>query len=648
MGGLWLCVSVSLLVIGSLRASRVLAGNNPDRLWIALAVGTLVISTSLIVASALNAVSVGGLLFVETAVMVVVLLLARRIRRGRSEVPFVSIPQQAWSGAEVAVLLTILITIALSALRQGLSPVAGFDERMYHASRVAYWMQHQSVFWYPTHNERQVAFPWLGEAFFLWPLVFVKDERIGRLFFWLCYPIATWGIASVCRALGLKRITGLMAAAVFAATPTLLIRASSIKADLWLMPFLLGAAYFVVRAGQSAPNERRQWFRVGCFMGLAIGVKTTALAVFPGVILAMFLSSEWRRAARHAVASAGGAGLTVALSGFLYVAIENVRAGNGPLGSPGIVQIVQPDYSIEQVCTHAARLPIFLFELPELPVDSSRRWIEARVRRVANDIGANRRLPQEDSPGWPGSFEFHADPTASRYSMGGMFWLPCLAAGLCVGVLQVVRSWPRIRMSSAPMLAVAQLPLLVGVVFMVRWMQSGPERFWLGAFAMSVPVTAWVVERIVRGRLVLTGVAVVVVVATVGPSIKSEARRVNTAIEAPYPPEILNEPYEQVVGILPRGARILLFGEDSTRDYPLFAPTAGYTNRVVSWGRDPFEARRADDLLSRHGITHIIIDGKAVKFLKSLRALPEWLSTHPEFKEVQLQGDSCRLLYRSP
>jgi hypothetical protein len=94
---------------------------------------------------------------------------------------------------DLAVLLVIGVMLALSAVTQIATPIRGGDERMYHASRVIYWIQYQTAFPFVTHNDRQKIVPFGSELFFLWPVLLTHSEVIGRIVFWLAYPCAAIG-----------------------------------------------------------------------------------------------------------------------------------------------------------------------------------------------------------------------------------------------------------------------------------------------------------------------------------------------------------------------------------------------------------------------------------------------------------------------
>src|SRR6185369_4999085 len=98
----------------------------------------------------------------------------------------------------------------------------------------------------------------------------------------------------------------------------------------------------------------------------------------------------------------------------------------------------------------------------------------------------------------------------------------------------------------------------------------------------------------------------------------------------------------------PRGSRILLVAGGNTRDYPLFAPSAGFANTVVPWGNHPFDPDRAAALLSDNHITHVVIEhDQAVGFhwAGGIRTEPvvSWMQHRNDFREAPLATPHMRL-----
>ena len=136
--------------------------------------------------------------------------------------------------------------LALSAITQIATPIHAGDEKMYHASRVIYWIQNQSVFPYVTHNDRQNITPFGSELFFLWPVLLTKTELIGRFVFWLAYPCAAIGQYLLLRAMKLSATAALVGVLILITTPLVAASAIGLKPEIWSILTLVGTSYWLV------------------------------------------------------------------------------------------------------------------------------------------------------------------------------------------------------------------------------------------------------------------------------------------------------------------------------------------------------------------------------------------------------------------
>jgi hypothetical protein len=310
---------------------------------------------------------------------------------------------------------------------------------------------------------------------------------------------------------------------------------------------------------------------------------------------------------------------------------------------------VQPDYNLRQVYVHAARTVVYLIELPQIPSETLRADFEELGNKLTHAIRADTKLERE-APGWPGLFTFNAYIFARRFSFGGMLWLPMLAIGLGACGRELVRFRRRPRASGPPLLAAMQLPLFLGVVLLIRWMGAGPDRFWISAYALSIPVTLWYVTRWTVRSGVVAGVACFVFAWTAFSAAQGVMLRLDYSLIHPIGAEDLDAPLHEIPPLLPQGSRILLVSGNSTRDYGLFDPQHGYCNTVVQWGNAPFDPVKLGELLKMDRINHVVIENdKAVQFygVGELDTTPliAWLDGHG-FQSVPLQTPHVRLYQR--
>jgi len=655
LGGL--ALSAAMLVA---TASLVAARTTPvrtDRFWVGLLVAQAELGAVAVACSLAHSLDARAFLLAQAALLAAAVVVTRALRRRPREA-------RRWLGSDgdrwarwrptdpitLALAVALAVVLVASGLRQVVTPLYAFDDRMYHASRVAYWLQYETIFFPETHNQRQTVFPFGSELWFAWPLLFAKHEVVGRIVFWLGLPLGAIGVGTVAAAIGLSWRVRLAAALLYSATPTVVLRSVGLASDLWLPVFLLGAAYFSVRPTLLDERRGRRHLLAGFSLALAINVKATAMALGPGVLISALLEptqgDRWRAmfgVARGAVAGAVASGLIVLLG-------WNVVEHGHPLGPPALNRVVQSELSAHQLYVHAVRTPLTLFEFPLVPTGDLRHALRTVGRAVARATGADTRLPLEDQPDWPGSFSFSVPRAAHGYSLLGMLWLPCLALVLAGAAAETMRSWPRPQLSPASLLAVIQVPVLLGVVFLVRWMAAadGPVRFWLGAYALSIPTSVSVLSRLSRVSTWARRLMLIVLVGTVGTALASELSRLDHALTHPLDASQLDEPYQAALSTLPAGARIMLVASQDTRDYPLFNPRAGYVNRVFAWGRAPFAPDRADAFVREHRITHVLVeDDQVVTFHWAgemvTTDMVRWMRDRPGFQEMPLGAPPMRL-----
>jgi len=518
-----------------------------------------------------------------------------------------------WTSAPAlarAAIAAAAILIALSGLRQATSLISGFDDRMYHASRVAYWMQNTSVLPYPTHNERQVAFPFGSELYFLWPVLFTKWEAAGRLVFWLGYPLAAIGVHLLAGRAGVRESFRSLAVLLFVSTPIVSSQSTGLAPELWLTVFELGTAFWILEAAAADDHgdAARAAGWAGLFLILALNVKTTAAGlIFPAAILPfamMHRSVRWpafRSLAAFAVGAFLLSGLALNLSGNL------VRCGNA-LGSGGLRQVHRSDLTARQVYIHAVRLPLLLLELPWVP-DPLRGRLEAVGAACAERTGATQTIAFEDSTWpWPGRFRFSLPETAQNYSLGGLLWLPGLACALVL-VFRDFRNWgPAGRRTAFGLCTLLSFSSLIPVVFGLRWMVGSgvPVRFLVAPWALGAVLLSALASRNDSASRALSVLAAVAVGIQAIASLRVDGTGTLSALQAPTPDATLEEPFSGLMKDLPPGSCVLLFASQDTRDYPLFRPRDGFSNRVIAWGDEPPVAGRIIQKALDIGATNVV------------------------------------------
>ncbi|MCB0164759.1 MAG: hypothetical protein KDI79_11065 [Anaerolineae bacterium] len=548
----------------------------------------------------------------------------------------------------------VIFAVVLSGLIQYFTPISSLpyaDERMYHASRVMYWLENQTVFPYITHNDRQAVFSYGGELFFLWPVLFTKSEVVGRMVFWLGYPTAAIGLFILLRALEVNLTAAVMGCVVFVMTPIVMKYANGLKPELWLAVFLSGTAFWLVEAAKQPARLRHHLLMAGVFLALSINTKFTALALAPVIlVIAWFIAHEGSRLSGLGSVTLGIlAGML--LSGLVVPFSFNLINYGHILGPAAMRQVHASDLSLQQLYTHAVRLPFLLFELPQAPSPFLRESITRWGNSTIQFLGAGTPLPLEKSDGWPGLFSFTLPAYANKFSTGGLIWLPVLAISLFGLMRNVIRTFPKIRLTPLQIVTVLDVTLLVSIVFLVRWMvDSGlPERFLIAPYALGVAVGVTLISRWAARHRLRRIIVLMFVALTIFPALKLQVDQAKAAaIPSPKNLMQLDWPFIEALDYIPPASHILLVGAQNVPDYPLFAPQLGYTNRIVSWGKAPFEAGRLQALIEANQITHILIENDQQVDFHWDPPLPTgqmvaWLTQQPNFSEIPIDTGQMRL-----
>jgi hypothetical protein len=647
-----LLLSLAMLGAGGRLAVRLWGCGGADAFWVYVAAVAAQIGLAAQASSMVGRFTAGGVLACQGVLVLLLAGAARTPAKNRS----VAAPERVRASGAVrivcVVLAAVVVATSMSLTRQLNLPVRGWDECNYHGPRMAYWLQSSSVLPYPTHNERQTLFPCFAEMVSVWPLVFVRGEWLARGAFWVCLPLGAAGVWTVCRALGLSRPAAWGGAALWVTTPAVLQQAESLKSDIWQGVFLLGAAYWIVRPRPTGERPWARWVWAGVFIGMAVGVKTTAAAVLPGVLLVAALGAGGlRERARSFLAIGPGLLAGALVSGLAVVLGCAVLRYGHPLGPPELRVLVRADMEARSLLTNAARAALFLIEFPSIP-EGARAAVQEWGRGAARALGADRVLRFEEGLKYPGRFEYRLAGTAAAFSLGGLLWGPALVLGGARAVrLHLLR---RKGLSDAAALAVMAGGTLLGVVLMLRWMGGGPQRFWQGAYAMAVPLIAFFAARAcaVAGRPARVLVGAGLVWALV-PSFVGQVHSARDALRAAPDRVALDAPYAAVMQRIEPGARILLIAGNTTREWALFDPRGGFRNRVYSWALADYEPARASAMVGSLDITHVVIEGEG-------NLIPRWkgvvnagpvltaLRARGDFREVDVGADGPRLWVREP
>ena len=219
----------------------------------------------------------------------------------------------------------------------------------------------KQFFPYTTHNDRQIVFTFGGELFFLWPLLFTKTELIGRMVFWLGYPLATTGLYLLLRALNVNRNASMIGSLIFARHANCYAKCCWLKARPMACCVLTGNSFLDGSKPVEILNKLTGiYFWPVYFSMLSINVKFTALGILlPVLFLPLFLGRN------HGKLLAIGSVVLGIIVGFLtsglviVVSFNLVNYGH-ILGPEAMRQVHASDLTLIQIYTHAVRRPFIV------------------------------------------------------------------------------------------------------------------------------------------------------------------------------------------------------------------------------------------------------------------------------------------------
>lgn len=652
-------VSLLLLIWVSMRWASRLASSPADRYWVFVGTGMLQVGAVTSFTSAIHQLTPVGWVLTQLGLVIVSTpftggwpgrkdLLAVLWRWRLGLVAFAS-GLSAWS---VLLLGAIGVVVLLTMVLQVATPIQNFDDRMYHASRVLYWIQHRTVFPFETHNIRQTLVPFGSELYFLWPILLTQIEAMGRLVFWLALPLVATGQYVLLRALKIGQTASLAGVLVLMSTPMIIASASGLKPEIWSVLALLGVAYWAVSIVSGTGSTGNRYFFLGVFAVLGINVRSFPAVLLPSLLLILWCAPCPVPPTGRLKRFAAGLLCAGALSALLIPLTFNTVRYHHPMGPPEVQRVVRADLTPQTVYTHAVRFAFLLLELPDAMVSSdTRERFSNAGNRLITTLGADKPLTGEASDPWPGRFVYALPEHATRFSLWGLLWLPVLGVAAWRLVRNLAATWPQVRLTSTSALTLLAISLLGAVLFGARWMAQSevPGRFLSGPYALTLPLGMALLAPYFSGRWWVQVLLAVVVAYAAHAPIQKLANDALRAVATPPPDADVDEPFHEVLGsAISGGSRLLFVGDQDARDYPLFSPRTRYSNTVISWGSRPFDPDRMRSLIANEKVTHVLIQNdRRIEFhwfpSVDTREMVAWLNAEPGLRPIPLRSPGIRL-----
>lgn len=166
-------------------------------------------------------------------------------------------------------------------------PPNNFDSMTSHMSRVAYWLQHGSLFPWPTANFRQITDPINSQICILWTVLFSKTDRFAGFIQWLAVPVSMISIFGLARLMGFKRNQSVFAALVWATFPEIILESTTTQTHLAASALFVSGLYLLYMGLSS--NNKGTFLLSGIGFALAIGTSQYIFFALPGLLITTVL-----------------------------------------------------------------------------------------------------------------------------------------------------------------------------------------------------------------------------------------------------------------------------------------------------------------------------------------------------------------------
>ncbi|MFM7470750.1 MAG: glycosyltransferase family 39 protein [Nodosilinea sp.] len=189
-------------------------------------------------------------------------------------------------------LICLLPLLGLSLLVALVAPPNNWDSMTYHMARVMYWIQHQSVAHYPTHNLRQLDSPPWSSFAIMHLQILSGGDRFANLVQWSSMAGCLVGVSLLARQLGAGVGGQALATVICATIPMGLLQSVTSQNDYVLSFWLVCLSYNLLRLAQGQ-TDARTFIELGLALGLALLTKGTAYIYgLPLVVTGLFLGFQ--------------------------------------------------------------------------------------------------------------------------------------------------------------------------------------------------------------------------------------------------------------------------------------------------------------------------------------------------------------------
>ena len=194
----------------------------------------------------------------------------------------------------VLLLSYIAFIIVISGITALINPPNNWDSMLYHMARIPYWMQNQSVAYYPTHH---LGYLWTN-PFAEWSILQLQllsgGDGFANVVQWLSMIGCVIAVSLIAKRLGANLVGQVLAAFICATIPIGILQAPSTQNN-YVLSFWL--ASFVYCALVLIQEENRPLHLLACGISLGLAILTKSYAYFYALpfCIWLFISSGRKR-----------------------------------------------------------------------------------------------------------------------------------------------------------------------------------------------------------------------------------------------------------------------------------------------------------------------------------------------------------------
>ncbi|MCC6758213.1 MAG: glycosyltransferase family 39 protein [Candidatus Omnitrophica bacterium] len=404
-----------------------------------------------------------------------------------------------FSKTEMTLGILAILAIVVVGVNAFFAAPNNWDSMTYHLPRVLHWVQDRSIEYYPTHILRQLYQPPGAEFFILQFQILSNSDRFSNLIQWFAMLSSALVLSLIVGELGAGRKGQLLTAFLSVTIPMGILKGSSTQND-YVAGFWLAASVLFGLRCLRPDRPRQAWFDAigaGLSLGFAFLTKGTVYVFVTPWVLAFVLTGVLKK--RKSVFS------DIIVIALICLAVNagfysrNIKLFGAPL-SAGTEDYMNTGGMLNNGLSNVIRNTALHFGTPnpEFNAVLKEKVLQLQSGLGLGKTGAANTWGEFDIPLWSTSEDIAGNP------------LHVVLIVVALILVFVQRQPALLRFYS---LAVIASFLLFCIL--LKW-QLFHSRLQLPLFLLSVPIVAWVLEK-VRPRFFIPLLAIFLVLSSLPP-----------------------------------------------------------------------------------------------------------------------------------